>query len=68
MKKKKEVKQQKKKVREEKKLVMAWIDKKRYEDLVNIAEKNGVTVSALLRLATYEWINKNKRRELMKIS
>ncbi len=65
---KKEVKQQKKKVREEKKLVMAWIDKKRYEDLVNIAEKNGVTVSALLRLATYEWINKNKRRELMKIS
>ncbi len=55
------------KQREEKKLTVAWMDKKDYAQLEELAKKNDVTVSALIRLAIRQMIVKNRGKELLKI-
>ncbi len=54
--------------KENKKISSFWIHKKKYEDLCEIAKKKDITVSALLRLIIYDWIAKNKSKEMKKVS
>jgi len=50
-------------LRGDKKEVYTWLDLDKYEELYQIAERSGMTVSTLLRAAAYDMIRKLKRKE-----
>ncbi len=50
-------------LRNGRKEVYTWLELNKYEELYQIAEKSGMTVSTLLRAAAYDLIRKMKRKE-----
>ncbi len=49
--------------RNDKREIYTWIKKDKYEELMNIAEKHGVPIATLARVAILEMIKKLNKKE-----